>query len=68
MNHHRHLIITHADDPVGRDPVLLVARCYREIIESRSKLPQDIVTTTEVTGDDLTVYDETSSTDRVPKR
>ena len=49
-----------------RDPVLLVARCYREIIESRSKIPEEIVTTT--TGDDLTAYDETSSTDRVAKR
>ncbi len=66
IHHHRHLIITHADDPVGRDPVLLVARCYREIIESRSKIPEEIVTTT--TGDDLTAYDETSSTDRAAKR
>ena len=66
IHHHRHLIITHADDPVGRDPVLLVARCYREIIESRSKVLEEIVTTT--TGDDLTAYDETSSTDRVAKR
>jgi hypothetical protein len=42
----RHLIITHADDPSGKDPVAIIARCYWEVIESGSLLPEEIITTT----------------------
>ena len=63
----RHLIITHADDPSGKDPVAIIARCYWEVIESRSLLPEEIITTTtssttKVGIDDVTIDDhETSS-------
>lgn len=57
----RHLIITHADDPSGKDPVAIIARCYWEVIESRSLLPEEIITTTTSTTkgdiDDVTIDD-----------
>jgi len=56
----RHLIIRHADDPSGKDPVAIIARCYWEVIESRSLLPEEIITTT--TKGDVTIDDhETTS-------
>jgi hypothetical protein len=74
----RHLIITHADDPSGKDPVAINARCYWEVIESRSILPEEIITTSTTTikgdRDDVTIDDhETSSasttkSDRAVKR
>ena len=79
MNHNdRFLIITHADDPSGRDPVTIIARCYYEIIESRSKLPEETtITTTTTTSistkgdtDDVIVDDDTSASasNRAAKR
>lgn len=70
MNHYynRHLIITHADDPSGIDPITTIARCYREIIESRSILPEEIIitTTTSTTTkggiDDITIDDDEDET------
>ena len=57
----RHLVITHADDPSGKDPVAIIARCYWEVIESRSLLPEEIITTTSSTTkggiDDVTIDD-----------
>jgi len=83
MNHYhnRHLIITHADDPSGRDPVTIITRCYWEIIESRSLLPEEIITTTTsittkgdiddvvtIDGDDETTPASTATSDRALKR
>ena len=83
MNHYhnRHLIITHADNPSGRDPVAIIARCYWEVIESRSLLPEEIITTTTsmttkgdiddvvtIDGDDETTSALTAISDRAVKR
>ena len=63
----RYLIITHADDPSGKDPVAIIARCYWEVIGSRSVLPEEIITTTTSSTtkggiDDVTIDDhETTS-------
>ena len=74
----RHLIITHADDLSGKDPVAIIARCYWEVIESRSLLPEEIITTTSSTTkgdiDDVTIDDHettsasTTTSDRGVKR
>lgn len=80
--HNRHLIITHADDPSGRDPVTIITRCYWEIIESRSLLPEEIITTTTtsittkgdlddvvtIDGDDETTSASTAISDRAVNR
>jgi hypothetical protein len=75
----RHLIIRHADDPSGKDPVATIARCYWEVIESRSLLPEEIITTTTSSTtkgdrDDVTIDDHettsasTTTCDREVKR
>jgi hypothetical protein len=73
------LIIKHADDPSGKDPVTIITRCYWEVIGSRYKLPKEIIATTttittkgDTVTDDVTVDDddETSAStyDRAAKR
>jgi len=66
----RHLILKHAEDPTERDPVTIIARCYREVIESRFKAPEE--KTTNLTLDDVnvtvTLDDEIATTERVAKR
>ena len=48
-NNKRYLIIKHADDPSGRDPVAIITRCFWEVIGSRYRLPEEIITTTTTT-------------------
>ena len=48
-NNKRYLIIKHADDPSGRDPVTIITRCFWEVIGSRYRLPEEIITTTTTT-------------------